>query len=169
MTLQFHQADDVKVSLMEVRFYVPPSDVDGDAVEVSISSFRRNLHCNLFLQSIGFPSKCHERCCGINSQSRRCHLQFIRYQLSCSTVNDREKLIVFEIESSSGRHELRFYPGFFDLHGKSYDYKIPYNQITRGFLLPHKDNRQMYFVVIRNDQGNVLIQSLVFFSPSLLA
>ncbi len=47
----------------------------------------------------------------------------------------------------SGRHELRFYPGFFDLHGKSYDYKIPYNQITRGFLLPHKDNRQMYFVV----------------------
>ena len=51
------------------------------------------------------------------------------------------------MEYFSGRHELRFYPGFFDLHGKSYDYKIPYNQITRGFLLPHKDNRQMYFVV----------------------
>lgn len=52
-----------------------------------------------------------------------------------------------KISYFSGRHELRFYPGFFDLHGKSYDYKIPYNQITRGFLLPHKDNRQMYFVV----------------------
>jgi structure-specific recognition protein 1 len=34
ITLQFHQADDAKVSLMEIRFYVPPGDVDGDAVEV---------------------------------------------------------------------------------------------------------------------------------------
>jgi structure-specific recognition protein 1 len=36
ITLQFHQADDAKVSLMEIRFYVPPGDVDGDAVEVII-------------------------------------------------------------------------------------------------------------------------------------
>jgi hypothetical protein len=36
ITLQFHQAEDVKVSLMEIRFYVPQGDVDGDAVEVII-------------------------------------------------------------------------------------------------------------------------------------
>ena len=36
VTLQFHQADDVKVSLMEIRFYVPQADNEGDAVEVRV-------------------------------------------------------------------------------------------------------------------------------------
>ena len=36
ITLQFHQAEDAKVSLMEVRFYVPSGDVEEDAVEVNI-------------------------------------------------------------------------------------------------------------------------------------
>lgn len=36
MTLEFHQNDDTEVSLMEVRFYVPPSQSDErqDPVEV---------------------------------------------------------------------------------------------------------------------------------------
>ena len=34
VTLQLHQADDAKVSLMEIRFYVPSGDAEGDAVEV---------------------------------------------------------------------------------------------------------------------------------------
>lgn len=71
------------------------------------------------------------------------------------------------MEYFSGRHELRFYPGFFDLHGKSYDYKIPYNQITRGFLLPHKDNRQMYFVVNQMRNSAVSIDRLFCFQLSL--
>ena len=33
------------------------------------------------------------------------------------------------------------------LHGKTFDYKIPYKTILRLFLLPHRDNRQMFFVV----------------------
>lgn len=44
MTLEFHQNDDTEVSLMEVRFYVPPSQSDErqDPVEVrepGLSSF----------------------------------------------------------------------------------------------------------------------------------
>ncbi|CDQ83082.1 unnamed protein product [Oncorhynchus mykiss] len=35
------------------------------------------------------------------------------------------------------------YPSF--LHGKTFDYKIPYTTVLRLFLLPHKDQRQMYF------------------------
>lgn len=35
ITLQFHQAEDVKVSLMEIRFYVPSGEGEGDAVEVT--------------------------------------------------------------------------------------------------------------------------------------
>lgn len=35
VTLEFHQNDDAEVSLMEVRFYVPPTQEDGvDPVEV---------------------------------------------------------------------------------------------------------------------------------------
>lgn len=66
ITLQFHQADDAKVSLMEIRFYVPPGDVDGDAVEVSIEISGQSVR----LLSIGFPSKCHERCRCIDCESR---------------------------------------------------------------------------------------------------
>jgi structure-specific recognition protein 1 len=33
------------------------------------------------------------------------------------------------------------------LHGKTYDYKIPYTTVIRLFLLPHPDNRQMFFVI----------------------
>ncbi|CAF2516960.1 unnamed protein product [Rotaria sp. Silwood2] len=112
ITLQFHQADDAKVSLMEIRFYVPPGDVDGDPVE--------DFHQNVMRDAAVLTAKAGDAICSLSD-------------INCLVPR--------------GRHELRFYPSFFDLHGKSYDYKIPYNQITRGFLLPHKDNRQMYFVL----------------------
>ena len=39
VTLEFHQNDDAEVSLMEVRFYVPPTQEDGvDPVEVRLSA-----------------------------------------------------------------------------------------------------------------------------------
>jgi len=46
-----------------------------------------------------------------------------------------------------GRYDLKLFPTFLQLHGKTFDYKIPYQTILRLFLLPHKDQRQMYFVV----------------------
>ncbi|KAH8038796.1 hypothetical protein HPB51_003280 [Rhipicephalus microplus] len=33
------------------------------------------------------------------------------------------------------------------LHGKTFDYKIPLTAVLRLFLLPHKDNRQVFFVL----------------------
>lgn len=39
------------------------------------------------------------------------------------------------------------FQSFFQLHGKTFDYKIPLSTVLRLFLLPHKDNRQMFFVV----------------------
>ncbi|CAH1802193.1 unnamed protein product [Owenia fusiformis] len=46
-----------------------------------------------------------------------------------------------------GRYDIKIYPTFLQLHGKTFDYKIPYTTVLRLFLLPHKDNRQMFFVV----------------------
>ena len=47
-----------------------------------------------------------------------------------------------------GRYDLKLYPTFIQLHGKTFDYKIPYSSVLRMFLLPLNE-RQMYFVVSR--------------------
>jgi len=46
-----------------------------------------------------------------------------------------------------GHYDVRMYPKFIQLHGKTYDYKITYTSILRLFLLPNKDHRQMFFVI----------------------
>lgn len=52
-----------------------------------------------------------------------------------------------------GRYDIRIYPTFLHLHGKTFDYKIPYTTVLRLFLLPHKDQRQMFFVVSWGPRG----------------
>lgn len=47
----------------------------------------------------------------------------------------------------SGRYDIKIFQSFFQLHGKTFDYKIPMSTVLRLFLLPHKDNRQMFFVI----------------------
>lgn len=46
-----------------------------------------------------------------------------------------------------GRYDIKIYTTFLQLHGKTFDYKIPYTTVLRLFLLPHKDGRQIFFVV----------------------
>lgn len=46
-----------------------------------------------------------------------------------------------------GRYDVKFFSDFIDLHGKTFDYKIQYDHMLRLFLLPHKQNKQMYFVI----------------------
>ncbi|GAV03684.1 hypothetical protein RvY_14074 [Ramazzottius varieornatus] len=46
-----------------------------------------------------------------------------------------------------GRYELKVYPTFLQLHGKTFDYKITYSSVLRIFILPHSDGRQMFFVL----------------------
>lgn len=46
VTLEFHQHDDAEVSLMEMRFYVPPNNDGTDADPVKV---RDNLTCKTHL------------------------------------------------------------------------------------------------------------------------
>lgn len=46
-----------------------------------------------------------------------------------------------------GRYDIKIFQSFFQLHGKTFDYKIPMSTVLRLFLLPHKDSRQMFFVL----------------------
>ena len=36
------------------------------------------------------------------------------------------------------RYDIKMYPTFIHLHGKTFDYKIPASTVMRLFLLPHK-------------------------------
>lgn len=59
-------------------------------------------------------------------------------------------LVVFNCFFSvfhSGRYDIKIFQSFFQLHGKTFDYKIPMSTVLRLFLLPHKDNRQMFFIL----------------------
>ncbi|CAL1528533.1 unnamed protein product [Lymnaea stagnalis] len=112
VTIEFHQNDDAAVSLMEVRFHIPPEpDTETDPVV----QFHKNVMENADIIQISGESIC------------------TLSEVQCLTPR--------------GRYDLKLFPGFLQLHGKTFDYKIPYQTILRLFLLPHKDGRQMYFVV----------------------
>lgn len=46
-----------------------------------------------------------------------------------------------------GRYDLSIYPSFVNMHGKTYDFKVPTSTIQRLFLLPHRDGRKTFFVL----------------------
>jgi len=46
-----------------------------------------------------------------------------------------------------GRYDIKLFPSFIQLHGKTFDYKIPVSTVLRLFQLPHKDGRQTFFVL----------------------
>ncbi|KAL2077845.1 hypothetical protein ACEWY4_027349 [Coilia grayii] len=111
VTLEFHQNDDAEVALMEVRFYVPPSNGEegGDPVE----AFAQNVLSKADVIQATGDAVC------------------IFKELQCLTPR--------------GRYDIRIYPTFLHLHGKTFDYKIPFTTVLRLFLLPHKE--QMFFVI----------------------
>ncbi|XP_019616304.1 PREDICTED: FACT complex subunit SSRP1-like [Branchiostoma belcheri] len=113
VALEFHQNDDADVSLMEMRFYVPPNQDNPDIDPVQ--AFHDNVMDKAdIIQATG------DAIC-------------IFKELQCLTPR--------------GRYDVRIYPTFLHLHGKTFDYKLPYTTVLRLFLLPHKDQRQMFFVV----------------------
>ncbi|KAJ8000902.1 hypothetical protein DPEC_G00185210 [Dallia pectoralis] len=73
-----------------------------------------------------------------------------------------------------GRYDIRIYPSFLHLHGKTFDYKIPYTTVLRLFLLPHKDQRQIFFVVsldppIKQGQTRYHFLILIFSKEEVLS
>ena len=46
-----------------------------------------------------------------------------------------------------GRYTIKAYPTFLEMHGKTFDYKIPYNTVLQLILLLHNDQHNMFFVL----------------------
>lgn len=75
--------------------------------------------------------------------------QNVMSQASVISVSGDAIAIFREIHclTPRGRYDIKVFQTFFQLHGKTFDYKIPMSTVLRLFLLPHKDNRQMFFVI----------------------
>lgn len=142
--LYIFQNDDAPVSLMEMRFHIPISDsIDQDPVE----AFHQQVMEKASVISVSGDAIAIFR--EIQCLTPRYVYMFKKYNLKGSYINITP--------SSSGRYDIKIFQSFFQLHGKTFDYKIPMSTVLRLFLLPHKDNRQMYFVV------NILKIIFIFF------
>ncbi|CAH0398245.1 unnamed protein product [Chilo suppressalis] len=113
VTLEFHQNDDTPVSLMEMRFHIPTSELAGDMD--AVEAFHQQVMNKASVISVSGDA-----------------IAIFR-ELQCLTPR--------------GRYDIKVFQTFFQLHGKTFDYKIPMSTVLRLFLLPHKDTRQMFFVV----------------------
>lgn len=114
VTLQFHQNDDAPVSLVEMRFHIPPQ-AGGGTAEDPVQAFRDAvLNKASIIQVTGESIATFQ-------------------ELHCVTPR--------------GRYDIKIFPTFIQLHGKTFDYKIPLTTIQRIFRLAHRDNRQVYIVL----------------------
>lgn len=112
VTLEFHQNDEIPVSLLEMRFHIPTSEsVETDPVD----AFYQNVMNKASVISVSGDA-----------------IAIFR-EIHCLTPR--------------GRYDIKIFQTFFQLHGKTFDYKIPMSTVLRLFLLPHKDSRQMFFVL----------------------
>ncbi|CAL1275119.1 unnamed protein product [Larinioides sclopetarius] len=129
VTVEFHQNDDVPVSLMEMRFHIP---TDPNSSVDPVQAFVDNVLSKAsIIQATGDAIVTFK-------------------ELQCLTPR--------------GRYDIKVFPTFIQLHGKTFDYKIPTTTILRLFLLPHKDNRQMFFVLSLDPpikQGQTRYQFLI--------
>lgn len=61
-----------------------------------------------------------------------------------------ESIVIFHevlVSTPRGRYDIHMFPTFLRLHGKTYDYKVPYNTVSRLFLLPRADEQNVSLVV----------------------
>lgn len=122
VTLEFHQDEDNDLNLVEMRFYVPP--------------------LSTVLTDGGHENGTVEGPADVFHRSVMKYADVI--QATGDTIVKFKQVL---LQTPRGRYDMDMYPTFLRLHGKSYDYKIPYSTVIRLFLLPHNDQRSVYFVI----------------------
>lgn len=134
----------------KLAFEIPLRNVSNTNVgkNESILQFHQNEDASISLMEIRF----HVPSAGVDNDIDPAQ-EFIQKVLSRADVQSASEadaictLTELNCITPRGRYDVKFFTDFIDLHGKTFDYKISYDHILRLFLLPHKDGRQMYFVV----------------------
>ncbi|KAJ8317329.1 hypothetical protein KUTeg_005233 [Tegillarca granosa] len=103
VTMEFHPNDDAAVSLMELRFHIPTDKTDkGDKTENGESDLVEEFYKNVLEKA------------DIIQATGDAIAVFTEVQ--CLTPR--------------GRYDIKIYPTFLQLHGKTFDYKIPFTTNT---------------------------------------
>lgn len=113
VTVEFHPNDEAAESLIEMRFYIPTSEMAGETDPVE--AFKDSV-----MNQASVISATGDAIAVFN-------------EIQCLTPR--------------GRYDIKVFNTFFQLHGKTFDYKIPISTVLRLFTLPHKDGRQNFFVI----------------------
>ncbi|KAF8895652.1 structure-specific recognition protein-domain-containing protein [Infundibulicybe gibba] len=81
-------------------------------------------------------------------------------QVTGSLILSFEEVLVL---TPRGRYDMDMFPDFLRLRGKTYDYKILYNSISKLFLLPKDDQHVLFILGLNNPirQGQTRYQYLV--------
>jgi structure-specific recognition protein 1 len=137
--MEFHLSDDSPLSLVEMRFHVPHSNVLGpeEDQESSGPDPVKELH-----QKILAKADVIQATGDAIVTFSEIHCLTPRYALLYLST-----CVIVPFVLYRGRYSIKVYPSFLQLHGKTYDYKIPHKSVMRLFLLPHNDQRQMLFVI----------------------
>ena len=124
--------DDAPVSLMEMRYHIPSSEQGGDD---AVEAFQQQV-----MQKASVISATGDAI-AIFREVQCLTPRLVKFKFQCMNIS---KFFFFFFR---GRYDIKVFQSFVQLHGKTFDYKIPSSTVLRLFLLPHKDGRQMFFVV----------------------
>ena len=183
VVMEFHQSDEAAMSLVEMRFHIPPSaggageDITGEEVEEDpVKTFHDKVLAKAdVMQATGDAIVTFDEIPTLTPRYTHPHRPqtLTIHTPSPLTHSHHPHTLTIHKPSPSthpnrGRYSLKAFPTFLQLHGKTFDYKLPFSSITRLFLLPHNDQRQMFFVVgldppIR--QGQTRYYFVIFLLP----
>ncbi|GAM21937.1 hypothetical protein SAMD00019534_051120 [Acytostelium subglobosum LB1] len=142
LTIEFQNdstLDDEDESLVELRFFAPTHAKDGDEEDEDEEHPIQDFQETLLAKSdISNVGKSIAQLSDINFLTPR------------------------------ARFEMEMYPNFLRLHGKTHDYKISYDIISKLFQLPSQDQNNMFFVISLDPpvrQGNTKYSHLVIQIP----
>lgn len=133
-----------------MRFFIPASELAGDTDPVE--AFQEQVMSKASVISISGDAIAIFRDL-LCLTPRYAYLYHSKLQLTVVVLHCR------------GRYDIKLYQSFFQLHGKTFDYKIPITTVLRLFILPHRDGRQMFFVVSLDPpikQGQTRYHFIVF-------
>lgn len=68
-------------------------------------------------------------------------------EVGTSTKDRITTLFKVPILTPRGRYDIEFYPTFMKLRGKTHDYKLNYESVSRLFQLPKPDQQHIFFIV----------------------
>ena len=149
----------------KIAFEIPLKNVSNTAVSKNeaILQFHQNEDASISLMEIRF----HVPSTDTETDTAQDFIDKVLSEADIQTASEADAICTLtelNCVTPRGRYDVKFFTDFVDLHGKTFDYKIAYDHILRLFLLPHKDGRQMYFVISMDPpmkQGNTRYPFLI--------